>query len=125
MSMIRFVLCLTIALFLTACSSTKNWQGNSNDESTQAEFKELNGKQHFILRVPSNDTYLSYRFTTAAGALQASIKSASGFVFNDKIKSLEEKRIHVVNQKGATYKVMLEGNQASGTMDVRFVSSNL
>lgn len=124
MSMNRFVFYLAIILLFTACSSTKNWQGNSTDESTQAEFKELNGTQQFTLRVPTNDTYLSYRFIATTGTLRASVQSASGVVFNDTIKSLEEKRIHLVNQAGTTYRVTLEGKQASGAMDVRFASSN-
>lgn len=120
----RFVFYLAIILLFTACSSTKNWQGNSTDESTQAEFKELNGTQQFTLRVPTNDTYLSYRFIATTGTLRASVQSVSGVVFNDTIKSLEEKRIHLVNQAGTTYRVTLEGKQASGAMDVRFASSN-
>ncbi len=124
MSMNRFVFYLAIILLFTACSSTKNWQGNSTDESTQAEFKELNGTQQFTLRVPTNDTYLSYRFIATTGTLRASVQSVSGVVFNDTIKSLEEKRIHLVNQAGTTYRVTLEGKQASGAMDVRFASSN-
>ncbi len=120
----RFTLYIAIILLFTACSSTKNWQGSSTPQMAQADFKELNGTQNFVLRVPTDDTYLSYRFTATGGELKASVKSASGVVFTNRIESSEEKKIHLVNQKGATYKVSLEGKQASGTMNVKFVSTN-
>ncbi|WP_420154661.1 hypothetical protein [Siphonobacter sp.] len=120
----RFLVYTTIALLLNSCTSTKNWQGSSTPERTQAAFKELNGTQNFTLRVPDNDTYLAYQFKETGGELEASIQSPSSVVFSKKIDSLEEKRIHLVNQKGAEYKVMIKGKQASGAVDVRFVSGD-
>ncbi|PQA55047.1 hypothetical protein [Siphonobacter curvatus] len=120
----RFLVYATIALLLNSCTSTKNWQGSSTPERTQAEFKELNGTQNFTLRVPDNDTYLAYQFKETGGELEASIQSPSSVILNKKIDSLEEKRIHLVNQKGAEYKVTIKGKQASGAVDVRFVDTD-
>lgn len=122
--MIRFLPYIAICSLLSACSFTKNWQGTSNSQVAQAEFKELTGKQAFTLHVPSNDTYLAYRFNETDGELEASIKSASALVFSKKIDSSEASSVHLVNQKGAEYKVMLKGKHASGAFDVRFVSAD-
>ncbi|MVM33735.1 hypothetical protein GO755_27100 [Spirosoma sp. HMF4905] len=121
--MTRFIVCIGISLFLCSCSSTKNWQGTSNSQVAQAEFKELNGKQTFTLHVPDNDTYLAYQFKETDGQLEAIIKSASERIFDQKIESSEADSFHLVNQKGAEYKVTIKGKHASGAFYVRFESS--
>ncbi|GAB3781395.1 hypothetical protein GCM10028818_35400 [Spirosoma horti] len=122
--MIRFIVCIGISLFFSSCSYTRNWKGTSNSQVAQAEFKDLNGKQTFTLYVPTNDTYLAYRFKETSGVLGASIKSASKHVFNQQIDSSEANSVHLVNQKGVAYTVTMKGKHASGEFDVRFVSSS-
>ena len=121
--MIRFVLCIAVSSFFSSCSYTNNWQCSSNSQVAQGEFKDLTGEQVFALRVPSNDTYLSYEFKETTGDLEASIKSASKRVFSKKIESSEASSVHLMNQKGTEYQVILKGNHASGSFDARFVSS--
>ncbi|AKD55550.1 hypothetical protein [Spirosoma radiotolerans] len=121
--MTRLILYLVIGSFFSSCAYTKNWQGTSNAQVAQAEFKELTGKQVFVMHVPNNDTYLAYRFKETDGELKASIRSTSAFIVNKTIDFSEENAVHLVNQKGAEYKVTLKGKHASGAFDVRFLKA--
>lgn len=119
----RFVAYVAVSVLVSACSYVKNWQGTTNSDLVQAKFDVLQGEQRFVLHVPNNDTYLTYRFTETSGDLQASIKSPSSVVFAQKIDVSEKNSIHVTNQKGAAYTVVVKGKRASGEMAVRFTSS--
>ncbi len=119
----RFVAYVAVSLLFSACSYVKNWQGTTNPDLVQAKFDALQGEQRFVLYVPNNDTYLTYRFAETAGNLQASIKSPSSVVFAKKIDASEKNSIHVTNQKGAAYTVVVKGKRASGEIDVRFTPS--
>lgn len=116
----RCVVYVAVSLLFSACSYVRNWQGTNNPQLVQAKFDVLQGKQSFVLRVPSNDTYLAYRFNETAGDLKASIKSPSAVVFAKAIDASEKNSVHLVDQKGAIYTVVLSGKRASGDMDVRF-----
>jgi hypothetical protein len=124
LTMIRFVVCISISLWLISCTNTKNWQGNSTMQAAHATFKELNGKQTFTLNVPDNNIYLAYQFEETEGQLEVSIKSPTEQVFNKQIEYSEANSIHLVNQKGAKYKVTVKGKRAAGAFDIRFVSRN-
>lgn len=119
----RFVAYVAVSLLFSACTYVKNWQGTNNPDLVQAKFDALQGEQRFVLHVPNNDTYLTYRFAETSGDLQASIKSPSSVVFAKKINASEKNSIHVVNQKGAAYTVVVKGKRASGEFDVRFTPS--
>ena len=116
----RFVAYVAVSLLFSACSYVKNWQGTTNPDLVQAKFDALQGEQRFVLHVPSNDTYLTYRFAETAGDLEAAIKSPSSVVFAKKIDATEKNNLHLVNQKGAAYTVIVKGKRASGEFDVRF-----
>ncbi len=119
----RFIAYVAVSLLFSACSYVKNWQGTTNPDLVQAKFDALQGEQRFVLHVPSNDTYLVYRFNETAGHLEASIKSPSAVVFAKKIDTTEKNSLHLVNQKGAAYTVVVKGKRASGEIDVRFTPS--
>lgn len=110
-------------LFLgDACSSSKNWTGTSNSESTQAVFEALNGKQTFTILVPGNDTYLKYHFAVNSGKLEAKIKSPTATILHKELSELASDSIHIVNQKGTAYKIYLVGKEAAGEFNVGFTA---
>lgn len=118
-----FSFLLTTILLLNACSSSRNWKGTSNSEGTQAEFDELNGKQAFTILVPDNDTYLKYHFIVNSGKFETIIKSPKEVILRKELNAMVSDSIHVLNQKGAEYKIYLKGKQASGGFDIRFTDS--
>jgi|GEM_PF-2352722 len=119
----RFVVFASMLCMFSSCSFTREWQGTSNSQVTQANFKELTGKQVFTLHVPDNDTYLAYEFKELSGDLEATIKSPSEYVYYKKINTSDANSIHLINQKGARYEVSIKGKHASGAFDVRFAST--
>ncbi|MBN8825183.1 MULTISPECIES: hypothetical protein [unclassified Spirosoma] len=121
--MIRSLLSIALLISISSCSFTRQWQGNSNAQQTKASFKELTGRQTFTLHVPENDIYLAYQFIETDGEMSASVKSPSATVFNKRISTSEANTLHLVNQKGVEYIVMIKGKRASGAFDVRFVAT--
>ncbi|GAB3491400.1 hypothetical protein GCM10027341_04320 [Spirosoma knui] len=119
----RFIPYLLITVLFSSCSYTKNWQGTSTPQRTQADFNELTGKQVFTLHVPSNNIYLAYQFSEPSGHLEATLKSSSELLFDKPIKTAKAGSTHLLNQKGTEYAVSLKGRRASGKFDVKFVSA--
>ncbi|GAB3540840.1 hypothetical protein [Spirosoma fluminis] len=118
----RFMPYLLVTVLFSSCSYTKNWQGSSTPQRTQADFNELTGKQVSTLHVPSNNVYLAYQFSEPNGHLEATLESSSELLFNKAIETAETGSIHLLNQKGTEYTVSLKGRRASGKFDVKFVS---
>lgn len=123
-AMKHLILCVTVVFLCNACSVTKNWQGASDTQATQADFKELNGRQVFTLQVPDNDVYLIYQFKKTSGTLEASIKSPSNVVFDRQVDAVESNSIHILNQKGVAYRILVKGRDAAGNFNVRFRSAS-
>ena len=118
----HFCFLLATILLLNACSSSRNWRRTSNWEGTQAEFDKHNGKQAFTILVPDNDTYLKYHLTIDSGKLETIIKSPKEMILSKEFGTSVADSIHIVNQKGAKYKIYLKGKQASGGFDIRFTN---
>lgn len=113
---------LTIMLFINACSSPKNWNGTATVKGTKATFSELNGRQAFKMIAPNCDTYLKYNFDITNGRVKAVMKSSDEVVFDKEINAAVLDSIHLVNQKGTEYKILITGKQASGKFDVYFTN---
>ena len=112
-------LCAFILVF-GSCTSSRNWVGTANATGTHATFEELNGKQDFTILVPDNNTYLKYHFAVSSGKLEAKIKSPTEVILSKAVGELDSDSIHIVNQKGAAYKIYLEGKKAAGDFNIRF-----